>query len=451
MYVKTLNANFKKCILVLLFLSFFFYCFSTTTASSDGELFTSHQPVISSYETNKQITDFNDLFNSIIGDENLKSDTILLNGTTNDIIELPKESIVVQLPEQRIGIKYTDKEISVLPDGTRITYYDNNILLNIPDQISLLKTSELVIFPIENFTASAIYDQSIDKLESYEVKIMLHELNNPALLDNTEKYSVSWGDGTTESYSPNQTTVTHTYKKSGTYHLTFTVSDDFGFAYEISEPYTINYEGHLKHTYFLIDANKEPIAVTTASSISFLALGFIALTETGKYKFLALLPLLIPLYTRIQKEDVLDQFVRGQIYGYIKTNPGVHYNQIRRGIDVKNGTLSYHLRVLEKTELIKSRREGLRYRAFYPTGMKFPKKERFRLTELQIDIVNTIKQYPSISQKTIAKKLGKKPQTINYNIKVLEQAGIIEVKKKGRKTSCSYVEEDSEYSSSAAE
>jgi predicted transcriptional regulator len=33
-------------------------------------------------------------------------------------------------------------------------------------------------------------------------------------------------------------------------------------------------------------------------------------------------------------------------------------------------------------------------------------------------------------------KLGKKPQTINYNIKVLEQADIIEVIKKGRKTVC---------------
>ena len=59
------------------------------------------------------------------------------------------------------------------------------------------------------------------------------------------------------------------------------------------------------------------------------------------------------MYTRIQKDDELDKFVRGQIYGYIKTNPGVHYNKIRREIDIKNGTLSYHLRVLEKTELIK--------------------------------------------------------------------------------------------------
>jgi len=156
------------------------------------------------------------------------------------------------------------------------------------------------------------------------------------------------------------------------------------------------------------------------------------------------------MYTRIQKEDVLDQFVRGQIYGYIRTNPGVHYNQIRRGMDVKNGTLSYHLSVLEKTELIKSRREGLRYRAFYPTGMKFPKEQRFRLTEFQISIIDVIKENEGITQKEIAVKLGKKPQTINYNIKVLGQADIIEVIKKGRKTVC-YIKEQMEAVDNVAE
>jgi predicted transcriptional regulator len=103
---------------------------------------------------------------------------------------------------------------------------------------------------------------------------------------------------------------------------------------------------------------------------------------------------------------------------------------------VKNGTLSYHLGVLEKTELIQSRREGLKYRAFYPTGMNFPKAERFRLTDLQIRIIGSIRSQPGLTQKEIAQLLGQKPQTINYNIKVLGQAGLISVVKAGRKTRC---------------
>ena len=328
--------------------------------------------------------------------------------------------------------------------------YEGAIVVSIPTQDTVLKVLKVVVLPIENFTATATFDQSIDTLDTYKVKIVFNELDNPDLHENIVGYSVDWGDGSIEEYIVDEATASHIYKKSGTYGLVVNVTDDFGFTHSIKQDYNIKYEGHLVHGYLWVKENKEPVAVTTSTSVSALAIGFFALTETGKYKLLALLPLLIPMYTRIQKEDVLDQFVRGQIFGYIKTNPGVHYNQIRRGIDVKNGTLSYHLSVLEKTELVKSRREGLRYRAFYPTGMKFPKEQRFRLTEFQISILNIIKENAGTTQKEIALKLGKKPQTINYNIKVLAQADLIDVIKKGRKTVC-YIKEPSEQLDNPAE
>ena len=111
--------------------------------------------------------------------------------------------------------------------------------------------------------------------------------------------------------------ATHVYKKSGTYNLTINVTDDFGFTYSINQNFKIKYEGHLIHGYLWVKENKEPISITTSTSFGALTVGLFALTETGKYKLFTLLPLLIPMYTRIQKEDVLDQFVRGQIYGYI--------------------------------------------------------------------------------------------------------------------------------------
>jgi len=395
---------------------------------------------ISSASEGSQVMEFDELYSSIVANKELRNDTIVINGDTKNMIELPEDSIAVQLPDERIAIKYSDGNTSILPEGSTVLDYEDGIVVSIFAQDTVLKVSEVVVLPIKNFTATATFDQSIDELDTYKVKIVFNELNNPALYDNIVDYSVDWGDGSIENYNIDEATATHIYKKSGTYDLTLNVTDDFGFTHSIKQNYKVNYEGHLVHGYLWVKENKEPVAVTTSTSVSALAIGFFAFTETGKYKLLAFLPLLIPMYTRIQKEDVLDQFVRGQIYGYIKTNPGVHYNQIRRGMDVKNGTLSYHLSVLEKTELIKSRREGLRYRAFYPTGMKFPKEQRFRLTEFQISILNIIKENGGITQKEIAMKLGKKPQTINYNIKVLAQADIIEVIKKGRKTVCYYKE-----------
>ena len=429
----------KYFIILSIFIAIFLINVSSILASDSSENAVSDVKSSYSISTPSEsslVKEFNELYSSIVNNNELQSDTININGKANRIIEMPEGSIAVKLPGDRIAIKYSDETTSVLPEGSTVSNYEGSIVMSISNQDTVLKVSKVIVLPIKNFTATATFDQSIDDLDKYKVNIVFSELDNPDLNKNIQQYSVDWGDGNAESYTIDEKTATHIYKKSGTYTLTANVTDDFGFTHSLKQNYKVKYEGHLTHGYLWVKENKEPVAVTTSTSVSALAIGFFALTETGKYKLLVLLPLLIPMYTRIQKEDVLDQFVRGQIYGYIRTNPGVHYNQIRRGIDVKNGTLSYHLSVLEKTELIKSRREGLRYRAFYPTGMKFPKEQRFRLTEFQIKIIDIIKVNEGISQKEIAIKLGKKPQTINYNIKVLEQADLIEVIKKGRKTVC---------------
>ncbi|HEC89304.1 MAG TPA: MarR family transcriptional regulator [Thermoplasmatales archaeon] len=157
-------------------------------------------------------------------------------------------------------------------------------------------------------------------------------------------------------------------------------------------------------------------------------------TESGRYRLFAYIALLLPLFTRISRNEVLENFVRGQIYGYIKSHPGVHYSKIRKNLGIGNGTLAHHLYILEKTGLIKSKREGLRYRLFYPTGMSFPESERYMLSELQISILNIIEENKGITQKEIVSILQEKQQTISYNLRVLEKAGmIVYLKKKGRK------------------
>jgi predicted transcriptional regulator len=92
--------------------------------------------------------------------------------------------------------------------------------------------------------------------------------------------------------------------------------------------------------------------------------------------------------------------------------------------------------MLEKMEMIKSRREGIKYRAFYITGVKFPKHEKYRFSELQNSILELIKNNRGITQKEIASTLGMKQQTINYNVKMLQRSDIIKLEKKGRITHC---------------
>jgi len=387
---------------------------------------------LNSLQLSDQTTNMN--YTAIVTNPTLTTSTIILNGAIKSMVELPAESIAVMLPDDRLAIKSSD-ETSILPEGSTIYYYEEKPVISVPQQSKVLGVSSVVVSPLQNFTVKTNFIQSIQELDVYSVQVVFFELarENPdvALVN----YGIDWGDGGNGTYVADTIAVAHEYKKSGTYRLMVNVSDELGFTYVTTQQYTVNYEGHLTHSYLWVNKNKGPVTAVSAS-FGLLAFGLLVFTESGKYKLLLLFTLLIPLYTRIQKEDVLDQFVRGQIYGFIKTNPGVHYNQILRKVGVKNGTLSYHLGVLEKTELIQSRREGLKYRAFYPTGMNFPKAERFRLTDLQIQIIGSIRSQPGLAQKEIARLLGQKPQTINYNIKVLDQAGLISVVKAGRKTRC---------------
>lgn len=375
-------------------------------------------------------------YTSIVTDPTLNSTTIVYQGSSKTVVELPKESVVVRLPDNRLAIKYPSAETSILPVGSTVSFILDSPVVEVPQQSQAIGVSKVVESPLGNFTTKTAFYQSIQELDSYHVQAIFFELARDIPEDPLVSYMVDWGDGTKEPYTPKNVSVSHVYENSGEYTLTINVSDQLGFTYVTSQMLTVSYEGNVAHSYLWVKKNKEPMAVASTTGLGFLLIGLVAFTESGKYKLLMLFTLMTPLYTRIQKEDVLDQFVRGQIYGFIKTNPGVHYNQILRQVGVKNGTLSYHLGVLEKTRLIQSRREGLKYRAFYPSGMTFPKEERFRLTEHQIQIIASIREHPGLTQKEIARLLGQKPQTINYNIKVLGQAGLIHVTKKGRKTRC---------------
>jgi DNA-binding MarR family transcriptional regulator len=378
-------------------------------------------------------------YSQIVADSSENTSTIILNGALKNLVTLPNESIVVRLPDDRLAIK-SAKETSLLPAGSNVVYYEERPVVNIPQETDVLAVSSVVDSPLENFSRNTNIIQSIQELDVYEVEVVFFELGRERPVVPLERYQVNWGDGTIGNYTAEQIAIAHDYRQSGTYQLVINVSDSLGFTYVTTRQFTVNYEGYVMHTSLWVDKNKAPLSVVTAG-FGLLVVGLGVFTESGRYRLLVLFTLLLPFYSRIQKEDVLDQFVRGQIYGFIKTNPGVHYNQILRKVGVKNGTLSYHLGVLEKTELIQSRREGLKYRVFYPTGMNFPKSERFRLTDFQIQIIDTLKHQPGITQKELARVLGQKPQTINYNIKVLDQAGLITVEKKGRKTTCFAVEQ----------
>ena len=66
---------------------------------------------------------------------------------------------------------------------------------------------------------------------------------------------------------------------------------------------------------------------------------------------------------------MLDQFVRGQIYGYVRANPGDYYSSIRDSLELSNGVVTYHLDILETEGFVRAEIEGT-HKRFFPAGLK---------------------------------------------------------------------------------
>jgi len=175
-------------------------------------------------------------------------------------------------------------------------------------------------------------------------------------------------------------------------------------------------------------------AVAGASVISVCAAAVaIGGTEVGRVKVLIAL---VPLYSKIRKEAVLDQFVRGQVYGYIHANPGDHYSSIRESLKLKNGTLAYHLRTLEREQFIFSRMDGI-YRRFYPSGADPAQVRLYRnIKETPRKFLEMIEKHPGITPKELGEKLGTSHQVASYHVRILARKGKVRLEERGRNTLC---------------
>jgi PKD repeat protein/DNA-binding transcriptional ArsR family regulator len=169
-----------------------------------------------------------------------------------------------------------------------------------------------------------------------------------------------------------------------------------------------------------------PLVVGAVSATAgLIAIGAIGGTDLGRYKFFTLL---IPLFTRLKKPKILDHFERGRIYEHIRKTPGDTYSSIRKALDIQNGALAHHLRVLEFHEYIVSRRDGM-YKRFYPKGMRIPEGKHKSIQEQMLEMIMA---NPKITQKQMAERLGIDRSTVNYHVKILLAMGVIRSEKDGQ-------------------
>jgi len=157
------------------------------------------------------------------------------------------------------------------------------------------------------------------------------------------------------------------------------------------------------------------------------------LTEPGTYN---LFTAAVPLYSRLRKDDVEKQETRVRIQDHLADHPGSTYSELKRILELNNGTLAYHLRVLEREGMIKARRVG-RYKLFYPwTILRRDMTDPGPLTESQKAVLDAVAEHPGISQREIVRLTGLRQQTVSGIVHALNDRGVIFIRKLGRATLC---------------
>ncbi len=125
---------------------------------------------------------------------------------------------------------------------------------------------------------------------------------------------------------------------------------------------------------------------------------------------------------------------RRRIYDHVCDVPGVHLRQIQRDLEMPLGTLEYHLRQLERHDLVTTREDG-RFKAYFPTeGMDRRDRDYlyFLRQEMPRRLALQIADQPDIGFQELKENMPVSGSTVSFHLKKLVEAGLIEDEKVGR-------------------
>ena len=181
-----------------------------------------------------------------------------------------------------------------------------------------------------------------------------------------------------------------------------------------------------------------PSIITGILSISLLGLAL----HREDFRFLLLSLLTVPLYTKMERSDILNQSTRNDIYTQVATKPGVNYSAIKSKLALGTSSLVYHLEVLEREGYIRSKKEMGR-KMFFPRSTVTPSDPLSSIlppSPIQEKIIGYLKEKGQRTRKEIEEALSLKRQTVSYSIRNLERKGLVKTRGKGRNDLCEIIE-----------
>lgn len=127
-------------------------------------------------------------------------------------------------------------------------------------------------------------------------------------------------------------------------------------------------------------------------------------------------------FTRIKRDEALDNERRAALLECIRDNPGCGFADLRRALEVGSGSLAHHLKVLEQQDFVRGVRDGVRLR-FYVRGPAIPREAY--LTFTQRSVLDAVHSNPGIAQGQLARLVGLPRQNVAYHVRRLAEMGRI--------------------------
>jgi predicted transcriptional regulator len=142
--------------------------------------------------------------------------------------------------------------------------------------------------------------------------------------------------------------------------------------------------------------------------------------------------------------NVLDLDTRKEIFEYVESNPGVHFNQLKRDLDMETGLLQHHLETLEEYDVLVSEEHQGRRRVFVAQALG--EAERAVLSSLRYETTRQIllfllEEGPARNGE-LAESAGVSPPTVSWHVSRLVEDGVVTEVADGRTTL--YAVEDEE-------
>jgi predicted transcriptional regulator len=144
------------------------------------------------------------------------------------------------------------------------------------------------------------------------------------------------------------------------------------------------------------------------------------------------------------EEDVLELETRKEIFEHVRANPGVHFSQLKRDLEMETGLLQHHLRTLEDYDVLTSEDHQGKRRLF--VAQELDEEERAILSSLRYETTRHILLFLLEERKArnreIAEELGVSPATVSWHVSRLVENGIVSEVRDGRTTRYTVTDEE---------